>query len=79
MTQCTNWQKQAIKAVVRENIPSERGREEYVRVQLCGEEAIPIFGKSGLLNTLIRSDGIIRIAPGSEGIESWTDVEVSLW
>jgi molybdopterin molybdotransferase len=68
-----------IKATLRENIPSQRGREEYVRVRVENGEAIPLFGKSGLLNTLIKSDGLICIPAGTEGLEKGSGVEVILW
>ncbi|MDO8871821.1 MAG: molybdopterin molybdotransferase MoeA [Methanoregula sp.] len=61
------------------NIPSQRGREEYVRVRVEKGVATPLFGKSGLLNTLIRSDGLICIPAGSEGLEQGSMVEVILW
>jgi len=61
------------------NIPSQRGREEYVRVRLDGRVATPLFGKSGLLNTLIRSHGLVRIPAGAEGLEQGSEVEVILW
>lgn len=71
-------------AVLGANVPSARGREDYVRVRLEKGEgettvAIPLFGKSGLLNTLVRSDGLIRVAAGAEGLEAGTPVEVLLW
>ena len=61
------------------NIPSARGREEYVRVTLSDKGAMPVFGKSGLLNTLVRSDGIVRIPAGTEGIEKGDPIEVIRW
>lgn len=61
------------------NIPSQRGREEYVRVRLDGSVATPLFGKSGLLNTLVRSSGLVRIPAGAEGLEQGSEVEVILW
>lgn len=61
------------------NIPSQRGREEYVRVRLDGSVATPLFGKSGLLNTLVRSSGLVRIPAGAEGLEQGCEVEVILW
>ena len=67
------------KRVLAENIPSARGREDYVRVRMSGEEVLPEFGKSGLMNTLIRSDGLVRIPAGSEGVEKGEMVEVLLW
>ena len=67
------------RATLAVNIPSQRGREEYVRVSLENGVATPIFGKSGLLNTLIRSNGLIRIPAGAEGLEQGSVVEVILW
>ena len=68
-----------VTARLRENIPSSKGREEYVRVWVENGEATPLFGKSGLLNTLIRSNGAVRIPAGSEGFEAGVAVEVLLW
>ncbi len=67
------------KATLAINIPSQRGREEYVRVMLENGVATPLFGKSGLLNTLVRSNGLVRIPAGAEGIEQGSTVEVILW
>jgi molybdopterin molybdotransferase len=67
------------KRILAENIPSARGREDYVRVRVSGETVLPEFGKSGLMNTLIRSDGLVRIPAGSEGLEKGEMVEVLLW
>lgn len=61
------------------NIPSQRGREEYVRVKLEDGVATPLFGKSGLLNTLVKSNGLVRIPAGAEGLEQGSTVEVILW
>ena len=66
-------------AILSQNIPSARGREDYVRVRLEGVYATPLFGKSGLLNTLVQSDGILRIPAGSEGVEKGENVDVILW
>ncbi|MEN6609270.1 MAG: gephyrin-like molybdotransferase Glp [Methanoregulaceae archaeon] len=67
------------RATLSVNIPSQRGREEYIRVHLENGTAYPLFGKSGLLNTLVRSDGMIRIPDLCEGLEQGSDVEVLLW
>jgi molybdopterin molybdotransferase len=66
-------------ATLAENIPSNRGREDYVRVMVNNGIATPVFGKSGLLNTLVRSAGVVRIPAESEGLETGTRVEVILW
>ncbi len=67
------------KAILGDSIPSQKGREEYVRVSLKDGTAFPVFGKAGLLNTLVKSDGLVRIPAGVEGIEKGSDVEVILW
>jgi molybdopterin molybdotransferase len=67
------------RATLAVNIPSQRGREEYVRVRMENGVATPLFGKSGLLNTLIRSDGLICIPAGAEGLEQGSIVEVIRW
>jgi molybdopterin molybdotransferase len=60
-------------------VPSARGREDYIRVRLEGRDAYPLFGKSGLTNTLIESSGLLRVPDGREGYEKGSDVEVILW
>ena len=68
-----------IKAKISENVPSAEGREDYIRVILDNGYARPLYGKSGLLNTLIDSNGVIKIPAGSEGHEAGDEVEVILW
>ncbi len=73
-----------IKARVSRNIPSSQGREDYVRVTLkekdSGETwAYPVFGKSGLITTLVDAQGIIRISQNKEGLEKGEVVEVLLY
>jgi molybdopterin molybdotransferase len=68
-----------ISAALAENIPSSKGREDYVRVRMEGGKAIPLFGKSGLLNTLVQSEGMVRIPSGSEGLEAGEIVKVLRW
>lgn len=79
MLGCSETRMRTASAVLSVNIPSQRGREEYVRVRLEEGNAIPLFGKSGLLNTLVRSDGLVRVPSGVEGIEQGTRVDVILW
>ncbi|MBP1929866.1 molybdopterin molybdotransferase [Methanolinea mesophila] len=68
-----------VRAKLARNIPSAKGREDYVRVTVKEGVADPVFGKSGLLNTLVKSDGIVRIPAGREGLEVNEEVEVILW
>ena len=41
--------------------------------------ARPVFAKSGLLNSLVRADGLLRVPAGREGFETGDEVEVLLW
>ncbi len=62
------------------NLPSAPGREEYLRVSLRQEDghwlAQPLFGKSGLLTTMIQGQGLVRVPKDCEGLESGEAVEV---
>ena len=75
----TTVSRRTVRARLTQNIPSTRGREDYVRVSLGNGEARPVFGKSGLLNTLVQSEGLVRIPASSEGFEVGEEVEVILW
>lgn len=70
------------RAKLRININSVSGREDWVTARLektsIGFDAIPIFGKSNLIFTLIKADGLIRIPPESNGISAGEMVEVVL-
>jgi molybdopterin molybdotransferase len=68
-----------IKATLGDSVPSQKGREEYIRVRLENGIAHPVFGKAGLLNTLVTSDGLVRIPAGCEGMEQGNEVDVILW
>jgi molybdopterin molybdotransferase len=68
-----------VRATLSQNVPSQKGREDYIRVMVREGTATPLFGKSGLLNTLVQSTGIVRIPAESEGLETGTEVEVILW
>jgi molybdopterin molybdotransferase len=65
------------------NLPSVHGREEYLRVSLTEKDgqvlAAPVFGKSGLLRTLVEGDGLVRVARDCEGIKAGTKVTVLIW
>lgn len=54
------------------NIASSSGREEWVPVKLNedGEKLIadPIFGKSNLIFTLAKADGLVKVEPDSNGL-----------
>jgi molybdopterin molybdotransferase len=71
------------RAILKTNVASQTGREDYVRVSL--EEAggrlyaVPLPSKSGAIFTLVKADGMIRIDLNQEGIEKGEEVEVILF
>jgi len=62
------------------NVSSAQGRTDYIRVRLTEKEGIllaePILGKSGLINTMIKADGLIEIGKNTEGLEKGAEVRV---
>jgi molybdopterin molybdotransferase len=71
-----------LKAKASRNIPSEPGREDYVRVKLEERNSVlwahPIFGKSGAISNLVNADGLMKIAINDEGLEEGEEGEVIL-
>lgn len=76
---------QTVTARTAEQIPSTIGREEYVRVSLKtgganeSPTATPIYGRSGLLNPLVRADGLLIIGRDVEGLDQGTPAPVLLF
>jgi molybdopterin molybdotransferase len=60
-------------------VPSAKGREDYVRVIKKDDDITPLFGKSGLTNTLVNSDGLLCIPADTEGYEKGTRVFIDHW
>lgn len=62
------------------NLSSTQGRVDFVRVRLVEKDnalwAEPILGKSGLINTMVKADGLIKIGQNTEGLDRETMVEV---
>ena len=71
-----------VRARLNRNVASAAGREDYVRVILHqeGEEitAEPVLGKSGLISTMARAHGLVRIPLHQEGFLAGEEVEVRL-
>ncbi|MCE2456253.1 MAG: molybdopterin molybdenumtransferase MoeA [Dehalococcoidia bacterium] len=72
-----------VPAILIQDVPSESGREDYVPVTLSRLDgrrtATPVFGKSNLIFTLIRSDGIIEIPMDSGGLYAGETVDVRIY
>ena len=64
------------------NLASAQGRVEFIRIRLKQKEGVlwaePILGKSGLISTMVKADGLIEIGMNTEGIDEGTQVEVIL-
>jgi molybdopterin molybdotransferase len=73
--------KTTILAILTHDIPSASGREDTIPVKLIrgesGWQAEPIFGKSNLIFTLARADGVITIPSQSAGLRAESTVEVT--
>lgn len=65
------------------NMHSESGREDWIPVRLDrepgGYRADPIFGKSNLIFSLARADGLARIPPNATGAAAGEFIEVFLF
>jgi len=72
-----------VQARLARNIASDTGREDYVQVRLEERDgelwAVPVFGKSNLIYTLVNADGTVKVALDSNGIRAGEMVEVALY
>ena len=70
-------------AQLSQNIASETGREDYVPARLVekdeGITAVPVFGKSNLIYTLVNADGLIKVPLNKGGLLAGEWVEVRLF
>ena len=72
-----------ISAVLTTSMHSTIGFEEYIRVRLMRDadgmfEAHPVFGKSSMLSTMARADGLLVVPSQAEGLCQGEVVEVVL-
>ena len=72
-----------VTAALSRNLAGATGREDYVRVRLRREGetlwADPVLGPSGLLSPLVKSDGLVMIPLGVEGLFKGEQVSVRLF
>lgn len=65
------------------NISSAQGRVDYVRVKLAERDGIlvadPVLGKSGLIHTMVKADGLLKIDKNTEGLDKGSRVKVELF
>ncbi len=73
---------QTVRAFLPRKIPSRLGLEEFVRVSLgkVGERIIvnPLGRGAGVITTMVKADGVLRIPARAEGLNGGQEVEVEL-
>lgn len=69
-----------IYAILARNIASAQGRTDYIRVRLIENNGVvqaePILGKSNLISTMVKANGLVKIETNSEGLEKGATVPV---
>jgi molybdopterin molybdotransferase len=72
-----------VSATLARNVPSPHGRQDYIRVKLEDREgqwvAHPLLGKSGLISTMVKADGLVCIGLHEEGLLQGATVDVTLF
>lgn len=72
-----------VQAELGRNVESASGRDDYIRVKLDKREgryvAEPVFGKSGLISTLVEAHGLVKIGRNTEGLYQGQVVNVLLF
>ncbi|MBW1649917.1 MAG: molybdopterin molybdotransferase MoeA [Deltaproteobacteria bacterium] len=62
------------------NISSAQGRVDFIRVKTTANndklEATPVLGKSGLLNSIVKADALIKIDKDTEGLNKGDNVRL---
>ena len=71
-----------VEAELEINLSSQSGREEWVAVTLIETEsglvASPVFGKSNLIFTLVRAEGLVKVPADANGLAAGSKVSVYL-
>ncbi len=71
-----------IGAILPRKVPSRLGLEEFVRVNLgqVGDTVVanPIGRGAGVITTMVKADGVLRIPSLDEGLNAGTEVQVEL-
>jgi molybdopterin biosynthesis enzyme/molybdate-binding protein len=71
-----------VEATLARKLPSKLGLEEYVRVLLGSVGgrliAMPIEGGAGVISSIVRADGLLRIPQENSGLREAENVEVEL-
>ena len=72
-----------VRARMAKAVPSAGGREDHVRVSIEQRDgalwAFPQAGKSGIITTMTRADGLVVVPLGQAGLAEGTEVDVELF
>ena len=72
-----------VRARLERRIPSAGGREDHVRVRLEERDGVlwaaPQLGKSGVITTMTRADGLVVVPLGQDGVAEGAEVAVELF
>ncbi|WP_003544424.1 gephyrin-like molybdotransferase Glp [Desulfotomaculum nigrificans] len=73
-----------LRAAITRNVHSATGRDDFLRVTLRRLEdgsivADPVLGKSGLISTMVKADGVAHLPLTKEGVEAGELVDVWLF
>jgi molybdopterin molybdotransferase len=73
----------SLMAVMEKGISSTAGREDHIRVRIEERDGIymatPVLGKSGLIMTLVKADGVVTIPENKLGLDQGETVTVNLF
>jgi molybdopterin molybdotransferase len=73
----------SVRARMARRAPSAEGREDHVRVWLEERDGVlwatPQLGKSGIITTMTRADGLVVVPPDRAGVEQGAEVDVELF
>lgn len=72
-----------VRARLARPIPSTGVREDHIRVHLeqrdGAVQAVPVLGKSGIITTMTRADGVVVVPIGQRMLDAGADVDVELF
>jgi molybdopterin molybdotransferase len=70
-------------AVLSRNCPSREGRTDFIRVRLHKKDGVavaaPVPGKSGMISSMVRAHGFVRVESDCEGLYKGDQVTVHLF
>lgn len=73
----------AVRAILSDNVASQSGRDDFVRVGLIEKEddiwAVPVYGKAGLIRVMAEAQGFIHIPYEKQGLSRGENVTVNIF